>query len=143
MLFLLRDNRLLYFDRPAFYQHLQKQLFATEKLGAEMEMADYKVLLRAPSSSIHCLEFQPQPNVGELWHRLIQSKGLMPQLFRQHSPSEFYFFFWVDANSFELFREIRQYLWDQHYEVGWKPVSLQSPLFFCSGLYRAVSFQPQ
>ncbi|MEC8197553.1 MAG: rhodanese-like domain-containing protein, partial [Pseudomonadota bacterium] len=41
--------------------------------------------------------------------------------------------FWVDPDSFELFRDLRESLWERDFEVGWKPVDHATPLQYCSG----------
>lgn len=142
-LFLLRNNRFYYLDRTLVYQHFKQQLSRKDSPDSHMEFENYTVDLIAQSSYSYCLEFQPKPHVGEWWHQLVQTDGLFTKMLAENSPNEFYFYFWVDADSFELFREVRQYLWDQHFEVGWKPVTIHSPLLYCSGAYRQLSFQPQ
>ena len=51
--------------------------------------------------------------------------------------------FWVDPDSFDLFREIRKTLWEQRYEVGWKPVREESALRYCSGDAQSGRINPQ
>ena len=58
-------------------------------------------------------------------------------------PEENYFFFWVDAKSFAIFREIRSSLWEDNFEVGWKPIRKGSDLQYCSGNFQKQYFQPQ
>ena len=94
------------------------------------------------NSCTSCLS-SPQPNAGQWWHEFQRSGGVLEQLLDQHRPAETYFFFWVDPDSFELFRDLRQSLWDVNFEVGWKPVRRDSPLRYCSGFGQFRSFQPQ
>ena len=139
LLFLIRDNHLLYFDRQLVYDQLKEALQYTDQPQMDFSFPEYSVELRIYSLYWHCLDFQPNPQAGEWWH---QAKTL-ENLISQYSPSEYYFFFWVDANSFEMFREVRDYLRENKFETGWKPVVEKSGLRFCSGANRFLSFQPQ
>ena len=72
--------------------------------------------------------------------RELQREGKLPGA--THAPRGM-LEFWVDPDSFELFRDLRQSLWDVNFEVGWKPVRRDSPLRYCSGFGQFRSFQPQ
>ena len=139
LLFLIRDNHLLYFDRSLVYQKLKTSLQYTDDPGKEFSFPEFDVELLIYTHFWHCLDFQPQPRAGEWWHQA----ETLDALISQYSPSEFYFFFWVDANDFEMFREVRDYLREHDFETGWKPVLKQSDLRYCSGASRFLSFQPQ
>jgi len=139
ILFLIRENHLLYFDRALVYQELKSELNHTEKPKTQFEFPEYSVELLVQSSHWHCLDFQPQPNAGEWWHQAKTLDALMDQ----YSPSEFYFFFWVDSNSFDMFREVRDYLREKNFESGWKPVLKKSALRYCTDASRFLNFQPQ
>ena len=139
LLFLIRDNHLLYFDPSLTYQQLKAALKYTDQPERKFDFPEYSVDLLAQSSQWHCLDFHPKPRAGEWWH---QAKTL-EALITQYSPSEFYFFFWVDANSFEMFREVRDYLREKNFETGWKPVLKKSMLRYCTGASRVLNFQPQ
>ena len=143
LLFLLRDDRILYLDRALVYQNLKKYLSGKEALPKQISLIQYSIKLTTGSGHAHCLEFLPSPGAGQWWHQLSQHDGLLHSLMKKYPPEENYFFFWVDPKSFELFREIRESLWGQHFEVGWKPVRRESTLRYCSGNEQARSFQPQ
>lgn len=143
LLFLLRDDRILYLDRALVYQNLKKYLSGKEALPKQISLIQYSIKLTTGSGHAHCLEFLPSPGAGQWWHQLSQHDGLLQSLMKKYPPEGNYFFFWVDPKSFELFREIRESLWGQHFEVGWKPVRMESTLRYCSGNEQARSFQPQ
>ena len=143
LLFLLRDDRILYLDRALVYQNLKKYLSGKKALPKQISLIQYSIKLTTGSGHAHCLEFLPSPGAGQWWHQLSQHDGLLQSLMKKYPPEENYFFFWVDPKSFELFREIRESLWGQHFEVGWKPVRRESTLRYCSGNEQARSFQPQ
>ena len=143
LLFLLRDNRILYLDRALVYQNLKKHLSGKEALPKQISLNQYSIKLTTGSGHAHCLEFLASPGAGQWWHQLSQHDGLLQSLMKKYPPEENYFFFWVDPKSFELFREIRESLWGQHFEVGWKPVRRESTLRYCSGNEQTRSFQPQ
>lgn len=139
LLFLIRDNHLLYFERNLVYEKLADDLKYTDQPKTEFTFPEYSVELLVYSTYWHCLDFKPKPQAGEWWH---QAKTLSA-LVEKYPPNEFYFFFWVDANSFELFSEVRNYLRENKFETGWKPVVEKSALRYCSGANRFLSFQPQ
>ena len=143
LLFLLRDDRILYLDRALVYQNLKKYLSGKKALPKQISLIQYSIKLTTGSGHAHCLEFLPSPGSGQWWHQLSQHDGLLQSLMKKYPPEENYFFFWVDPKSFELFREIRESLWGQSFEVGWKPVRRESTLRYCSGNEQARSFQPQ
>ena len=143
LLFLLRDDRILYLDRALVYQNLKKHLSGKEALPKQISLNQYSIKLTTGSGHAHCLEFLASPGAGQWWHQLSQHDGLLQSLMKKYPPEENYFFFWVDPKSFELFREIRESLWGQHFEVGWKPVRRESTLRYCSGNEQTRSFQPQ
>ncbi len=143
LLFLLRDDRILYLDRALVYQNLKKYLSGKKALPKQISLIQYSIKLTTGSGHAHCLEFLPSPRSGQWWHQLSHHDGLLQSLMKKYPPEENFFFFWVDPKSFELFREIRESLWGQSFEVGLKPVHRESTLRYCSGNEQARSFQPQ
>jgi len=143
LLLLLRDDRLLFFNRALVYQRLKKYLSGSNPLPTNISLDQYSIELSAGGGHAHCIEFFPLPGAGQWWHQVSQHNGLIQTLIKKYPTEETYFFFWVDPDSFDLFREIRKSLWEQHFEVGWKPVRIESPLRYCSGDDQARSFQPQ
>ena len=143
LLLLLRNDRLLFFDRALVYQRLKKYLSGSDPLPTNISLDQYSIELTAGGGHAHCLEFFPSPRAGQWWHQVSQHNGLMQTLMKKYPTEENYFFFWVDPDSFDLFREIRKSLWEKRFEVGWKPVRIESPLRYCSGDDQSRRFQPQ
>ena len=143
LLLLLRNDRLLFFDRALVYQRLKKHLSGSDPLPTNISLDQYSIELTAGGGHAHCLEFFPSPRAGQWWHQVSQHNGLMQTLMKKYPTEENYFFFWVDPDSFDLFREIRKSLWEKRFEVGWKPVRIESPLRYCSGDDQTRRFQPQ
>ena len=143
LLLLLRNDRLLFFDRALVYQRLKKYLSGSDPLPTNISLDQYSIELTAGGGHAHCLEFFPSPRAGQWWHQVSQHNGLMQTLMKKYPTEENYFFFWVDPDSFDLFRKIRKSLWGKRFEVGWKPVRIESPLRYCSGDDQTRRFQPQ
>ena len=128
LLFVLQDNRLLYLDRVAAYRSFQSELDGEPELPLKADLDSYRVELTAQSSQNHCLQFFPEADAGQWWGEVSRADGWLAKLLAEKSPSEVYLFFWADGASFELLREIREWTWDQRYEVGWKPITERSGL---------------
>ena len=143
LLILLRDDRLLYLDRALVYQRLKKYLSGKDPLPTEFSLDQYSIKLTVGGRHTHCIEFLPSPAAGEWWHKFSRHGGLMQTLMKKYPPGQNYFFFWVDPDSFDLFREIRKTLWEQRFEVGWKPVREESALRYCSGDAQSGRINPQ
>ena len=143
LLILLRDDRLLYLDRALVYQRLKKYLSGKDPLPTEFSLDQYSIKLTVGGRHTHCIEFLPSPTAGEWWHKFSRHRGLMQTLMKKYPPEQNYFFFWVDPDSFDLFREIRKTLWEQRFEVGWKPVREESALRYCSGDAQSGRINPQ
>jgi len=143
LLVFLHDDRLLYLDRALVYQRLKKYLSGKEPLPTELSLDQYSIKLTVGGRHTHCIEFLPSPVTGEWWHNFSRHGGLMQTLMKKYPPEQNYFFFWVEPDSFGLFREIRKTLWEQHYEVGWKPVREESALRYCSGDTQSGRINPQ
>ena len=143
LLVFLRDDRLLYLDRALVYQRLKKYLSGKEPLPTELSLDQYSIKLTVGGRHTHCIEFLPSPAAGEWWHKFSRHGGLMQTLMKKYPPEQNYFFFWVDPDSFDLFREIRKTLWEQRFEVGWKPVREESALRYCSGDAQSGRINPQ
>ena len=126
LLFLLRDDRILYLDRALVYHNLKKFLSDKKTLPKQMSLKQFSIKLTTGSGHTHCLEFLPSHGAGKWWHQLSEYDGLLQNLMKKYPPEENYFFFWVDPKSFDLFREIRESLWNQNFEVGWKPIRKES-----------------
>ena len=143
LLVLLHEDRLLYLDRASVYKRLKKYLSGKEPLPTELSFDHYKIKLTVGGRHTHCIEFLPSPAAGEWWHNFYRHGGLMQILMKKYPPEQNYFFFWVDPDSFDLFREIRKTLWEQRFEVGWKPLREESALRYCSGDAQSGRINPQ
>ena len=143
LMILLRSDRLLYLDRTLVYQRLKKYLSGSEPLPKHVNLDQFSIELTVGRGHAHCLKFLPSPRAGQWWHQFSQRNGVMKKLMKKYPPEENYFFFWVDPDSFEMFREIRKSLWDLNFEVGWKPIRIETPLRYCSGVGQAREFLPQ
>ena len=143
LLVLLHDDRLLYLDRASVYKRLKKYLSGKEPLPTELSFDKYTIKLTVGGRHTHCIEFLPSPAAGEWWHNFYRHGGLMQILMKKYPPEQNYFFFWVDPDSFDLFREIRKTLWEQRFEVGWKPLREESALRYCSGDAQSGRINPQ
>ena len=143
LLVLLHDDRLLYLDRASVYKRLKKYLSGKEPLPTELSFDQYTIKLTVGGRHRHCIEFLPSPAAGEWWHNFSRHGGLMHTLMKKYPPEQNYFFFWVDPNSFDLFREIRKTMWEQRFEVGWKPLREESALRYCSGDAQSGRINPQ
>lgn len=143
LLFFLKNDRLVYFDRALVFKKLKGYLSGKESLPKQIFLKDFSIELFTGRGHAHCIEFFPSTGSGQLWHQVSGQDGLMKSLKKKYPPEENYFFFWVEPQSFDLFRGIRQSLWEELYEVGWKPVRIGSPLLYCSGNYQTQSIQPQ
>ena len=143
LLFLLHYDRLLYFNRALVYQRLKKYLSGKEPLPKELNFDQYSIKLTVGGRHSHCIEFLTLPTSGEWWHNFSRQGGLMQKLMKKYPPEQNYFFFWVEPDSFDLFREIRKTLWEQRFEVGWKPIREESVLRYCSGDTQNGMINPQ
>lgn len=142
-LLLLRDNQVVLFDRAAVYRRIREEVTGPGQVPERLDMGNYEVNLMTISGNAHCLDFLPNRDAGRWWHEFKRSGGPMDQMLGQYRPETIYFFFWVHPDSFELFRDIRQLLWNANFEVGWKPVRADTPLRYCTGFGQFRSFQPQ
>lgn len=95
------------------------------------------------TNQVYCMEFVPGERAGETWLEAQRTDSAWQGVLRDYPPERYVYFFWVAGDSFELFRQLRQSLWDRQIEVGWKPVEKKEPLEVCNGFEGATSFQPQ
>ena len=93
LLFLLRDDRILYLDRALVYQNLKKYLSGKETLPKQISLNQYSIKLTTGNGHAHCLEFLPSPGAGQWWHQLSEHDGLLQNLMKKYPPEENYFFF--------------------------------------------------
>ena len=144
MLFLIRENRVLRLDRGEYYQKLKNQLHGPDpSIPQRLTFDTHSVEIQMLGGNSHCLYFEAKPGAGLWWHQLSGGNRPLENLTSSLPPEEYYFFFWVDSDSFELFRDLRESLWERDFEVGWKPVEPATPLQYCSGYSQSRSFRPQ
>ena len=128
LLFVLQDNRCSIWIVWQPIVRSKAELDGESELPRWANLDGYHVELTAQSSQNHCLQFPA--GKGQWWGEVSRADGWLTRLLAEKSPSEEYLFFWADGASFELMREIREWTWDQRYEVGWKPITERSGLRF-------------
>ena len=141
--FSLRDNRILHLDMREFYAALPSRKPGTQAREETFNFKEMDLRFFPVTNQIYCLEISPHEGAGESWTQAIKMDSQWEQALRLYPPERFTFFFWVGGESFALFREIRDALWDQQMEVGWKPALADAPLEVCNGFDNATGFQPQ
>lgn len=143
VLFVAQGNRLLHFDLRAFYRELAQRSSQERPRPVTVEQEGARIRFFPVTNQIYCLEFSPYPDAGETWLQASGQGSAWQQVKQRYAPENFYYFFWVAGDSFELFREVRSRLWQDNYEVGWKPVGEDTPLEICTGFEGSSAFQPQ
>ena len=127
VLFLLSQQKITYFDRQKALENISKALEKKhETIGKDsniqrvytLDFEKYQVEYSIYSQSIQCFLFTPKLKSSKKDNYLEQQ---IMKVMEGKNPASFYAFFWVDSQSLEMFREVRQFLWDQKIQVGWKP----------------------
>ena len=143
ILFVLEKQNLTYFDRKTVLQNLSKileQTPDTNKRKFTLNFEKYQVQYSIYSQSTQCFLFIPQRHQSKK-NRYIEKQVM--QVMKEKEAKSFYAFFWVDSQSLEMFRELRQYLWDNKIQVGWKPIDDKSEMRYCVGANNGIGFRPQ
>ncbi len=143
VLFALRGNRLFHFDMRAFFRELADRPPEQRPVPLAINQPGLKIRFFPVTNQIYCLEFEPGKDAGETWLEASGSSSRWRKVRKLYRPENFYYFFWVANDSFELFRDVRSHLWEERYEVGWKPVSEDSQMEICNGFEGSAGFQPQ
>ena len=143
LLFVLHGNRVQHLDMKKFFVDLAQRAPSAnpEPLNFKGEGVDIRFF--PVTNQIFCMEYAPHKGAGENWLEAEQAGSRWRTLLGRYTPENYVLFFWVTPDSFELFREIRQNLWEAQYEVGWKPAEPGKPLEVCNGFEGATSFSPQ
>lgn len=141
--FAMRENRIHFLDMRPFYEELAERSPTSEPEPVTMEHRGLKVRFFPVTNQVYCLEFTPSAGHGENWVEASRPGAEWQQVLQRYPPEQFVYFFWVGGDSFGLFREVRQSLWDGQYEVGWKPILPDAPLEVCNGFEGSTAFQPQ
>ena len=141
--FYLHQNRLLNLDLPAFYAALADHKPGDGGYPVTIELPAVRTRYYPVTNHVYCLEFAPRRGHGESWSAAQAPGSAWQRTLEAYPREKYYYFFWVTGDSFELFREIRDLLWDRQVEVGWKPVADAVPLEICNGFDGSSAFQPQ
>lgn len=141
--FALQHNRLVTLDLREFYTQLAGQQPNPQREPVRFDLKNAALRFFPVTNHIYCLEFTLHAGGGESWLEAQRPASAWQTALRQYGPEEFVYFFWVSGDSFELFRELRQQLWQSNHEVGWRPVLPDKPLEVCTGFDGSRSFQPQ
>lgn len=141
--FHLKGNRVQVIDLAAFYEKLAERERLPGDIPLLIEQPGLETRFYPVTNYVYCLEFRPTGETGETLLEMRKPGSDWQQARSRHSAERFFYFFWVAGDSFEMFREIRESLWEQNVEVGWKPVRDKQPLEICNGFDDSRSFQPQ
>lgn len=140
---MIRGNRILYVDLRDFYEQLADLPVPRQLRPVDVPMGQVTARFFPVTNQIYCLEFIPKQNAGETWLQAQEPQSAWQQVREQYPAEGYVYFFWVEGDSFELFRGLRGRLWDEQVEVGWKPVLPDQPLALCNGFEGSSAFQPQ
>lgn len=143
VMFSLEGNRLLHLDLRAFYRRLGERRQQGRPRPETVEQPGLDIRFFPVTSQVYCLEFKPKPRAGETWLQALGGGSDWKRTLGLYPPEKFYYFFWVAGDSFELFREVRKTLWENNYEVGWKPLAKKAAMETCTGFSGSTGFQPQ
>ncbi|MDH4248818.1 MAG: hypothetical protein OEW39_13495 [Deltaproteobacteria bacterium] len=141
--FFVRDNRVQHLDMREFYAALSQRTPGSRVREESFSFKSLDLRFFPVTNQIYCLEIKPHPGGGEPWPVAAKPGSEWEQTLRRYPPERHTFFFWVGGDSFALFRDIRESLWNRQVEVGWKPALANTPLEVCNGFENATGFQPQ
>ena len=68
LLFLLRKDRLIFFDRSKVFGRLKEYLSGNKPLPKQINLENFSIKLITGNRHAHCIEFLPNSNVGNWWH---------------------------------------------------------------------------
>ena len=143
VLFVIQGNRILSLDLREFYKNLSKLPPTKKPEQSKFRQEGYTINFFPVTNQTYCMVFEPEEGQGETWLQGNRPGSRWAGVLAQYPSESFYYFFWVRDDSFELFRNVRQSLWESNYEVGWKPMNKDSSLEICNGFEGATGFQPQ
>lgn len=143
VLFAIRGNRIVHLDMARFFRELAKQPRQERPTPVTIQQEAVKIRFFPVTNQVYCLEFTTGNRAGESWRLAGRVGSAWRGVKRRYPPENFYYFFWVSGDSFELFRDVRKQLWEQQYEVGWKPAMPAETLEICNGFEGSTGFQPQ
>jgi hypothetical protein len=138
-----QGNRLRVLDLREFYARLANRGAKPGSGPLTIDLPGLETRFYPVTNLVYCLEFRPEPEYGETLRQLRRADSAWQATLAGYPGEKFYYFFWVAGDSFELFRAVRQELWERQIEVGWKPVPSGAPLEICNGFDGSTAFQPQ
>lgn len=141
--FYVHRDRVHHLDLTAFYQRLAAEAPQADSVPITLELPGMTARYYPVTNHVFCLEFRPEAGHGEPWPEARSGPSAWRQARRAYPREKFYYFFWVTGDSFDVFRSIRDTLWEEQVEVGWKPVRPDAPLEICNGFDGSRAFQPQ
>ncbi|MDH5752355.1 MAG: hypothetical protein OEZ59_08060 [Deltaproteobacteria bacterium] len=141
--FSLRGNRLQLLDLKEFYWNLARHEPGETPQPLELQLEGLDVKFFPVTNQIYCLEFNPRKGAGETWIEANKPGSRWLRTLEEYPPEHYTLFFWVEGEAFGMFREIREYLWQRNFEVGWKPSLRDDRLELCNGFEGSTAFQPQ
>jgi hypothetical protein len=139
----LRENRVQFFDLRPVFLNLAGHDPGERPEPVTIEEEGLRVRFFPVTNQVYCLEFTPRPGFGEDWLRAQRPDSVWQGVLRRYPPEKYVYFFWVNGDSFELFRQVRDSLWERQVEVGWKPAEKDAPLEVCNGFEGSTAFRPQ
>lgn len=139
----LKNGRVQFFDLRPFFRELADKEPGSRPSPVTHEFQGMKVRFFPVTNQIYCLQFQPSDQFGENWLKAQRADSAWRGMLRAFPSERFVLFFWVGGESFELFRQVRQGLWSENYEVGWKPLAEGAPMEICNGFEGSTAFRPQ
>ena len=139
----MRDNRLQLIDLRPFYHELRTRKPDTRPEPVSFDMKGFRIRFFPVTNQIYCLEFNTKSGFGENWLQAQRPDSAWRKMLQEFPRERYTLFFWVSGESFDLFRQVRQTLWELNYEVGWKPARKDAPLEICNGFEGSSTFRPQ
>ncbi len=80
------------------------------------------------------LKYEPIKEVkGETKEDLQKDDSKFIKILNNMSPNNYYLAFLVRPDSFAMFRQAREKAWSEGFDVGWEPLSSNTPLIFGAG----------
>jgi hypothetical protein len=118
-----------YMDKIAQYQQCLDQ--RDKKLENFTTKTDYYAVIFLGGDT---LKYEPIKEVkGETKEDLQKDNSNFTKILNNISPNNYYLGFLVRPDSFAMFRQAREKAWSQGFDVGWEPLSSNTPLIFGSG----------
>ncbi len=143
LLFYISQQKIRWIDLRPLYLEIAKARGQLAFQPFEYREPGMRLRFFPISNHSHCLEATVASNQGEPWHVAWRANSTFQNVLSHYLPEEFYAFFWVEANSFATFYQVRKMLQETQYEVGWQPVLPKQALEICSHLDTDIDFAPQ